>query len=148
MRKFTKYLKIITIFFVVCTISSCDKFGRARILNKSNENIRVIVKFDKAYIQREREDLEINELIQTYHDGHSNLNLIRYNTDKLTAEYEIQKDSCAEIDGGWGGIPQFNFFEKIIIEKKGDTLILRGKNEMKKAFIKEENTLDFNLVFK
>jgi len=147
MRKLKNYLKIITIFFVVCSISSCDKFGRARILNKSNENIRVIVKFDKGYIQ-EREDLEINELIRTYHDGYSNLNLIRYNTDKLTAEYEIQKDSCAEIDGDWGGVPEFNFFEKVIIAKKGDTLILRSKNEMKRAFIKEKNTLDFNLVFK
>jgi hypothetical protein len=148
MIKFKKYLKIITILFIVCTLSSCDKFGRARIFNKSNENIHVIVKFDKAYIQRERKDLEINELIRTYHDGYSNLNLIRYNTDKLTAEYEIRKDSCAEIGGDWGGIPQFNFFERIIIAKKGDTLILRSKNEMKRAFIKEENTLDFNLVYK
>lgn len=147
MRKLKNYLKIITIFFVVCSISSCDKFGRARILNKSSEKIRVIVKFDKAYIH-EREDLDINELIRTYHDGYSNLNLIRYNTDKLTAEYEIQKDSCAEIDGDWGGVPQFNFFEKVIIAKKGDTLILTSKNEMKRAFIKEKNTLDFNLVFK
>ena len=148
MREFKKYLKIITMSFVVCTLSSCDKFGRARIFNKSNENIHVIIKFDKAYVQREREDLEINELIRTYHDGYSNLNLIRYNTEQLTAEYEIQKDSCAEIDGDWGGIPQFNFFEKIIIAKKADTLTLKSKNEMKRAFIKEENTLDFNLVFK
>lgn len=148
MKKFKKLLKTITISFVVCTLFSCDRFGLARICNKSNDNIHVIIKFDNAYIQRERKDLEINELIRTYHKSYSNLHLIKYNTDKLIAEYEIYKDSCAGIDGDWGGIPQFNFFEKIIIAKKGDTLILRSKNEMKKAFIKEENTLDFNLVFK
>ena len=140
-------LKII-ITFVVCTLFGCDRFGRAIISNKSNDNIHVIVKFDNDYIKSERKDLEINELIRTYHDDSPNLHLIRYNTDKLTAEYEILKDSCAKIDGNWGGIPQFNFFEKIIISKKGDTIILSGKNEMKRAFIKVENTLDFNLVFK
>jgi hypothetical protein len=36
----------------------------------------------------------------------------------------------------------------IIIVKKGDTLLLKSKDEMKRAFIKEENSLHFNLVVK
>lgn len=148
MKKHRKLYKIITILLVLIVLISCDRFGSAYICNKSHNNISVIVKFDNTYIERERKDLEINELIRTYHNRYSNLNLIKYNLDERVAEYEIYKDSCAEIGGDWGGTPQFSFFEKLIIINKGDTLVLKSKDEMKKRFIKEDNTLNFNLVFR
>jgi hypothetical protein len=110
MKNLENLIKPIIIILVIFAFLSCERLGVARICNKANNNIQVIIKFDNDYINRERKDLETNELIRNYHKNDTNLHLIKYDIDKFTAEYEIYKDSCAEIDEVWGRIPQFEFF--------------------------------------
>ena len=78
--------------------------------------------------------LEPKNFIKTFHNGNNNLIPLDFDTINYISTYSIKPDSCGQVEGGNNRRPNFHFFKELEIITGGDTLKLRTKEEMRKAF--------------
>ena len=142
-------MKQIVIAVLLTTILvSCDYFNNTRICNQTGEDIKLKITFDSDVIKTWSGGMLVKNVTKTFENWDDNLIPINIDTINYISTYLIKPDSCGQIEGGNNRRPNFHFYKKLEIITKTDTLKLRTKAEMRKAFDadREEPKYFFDLL--
>jgi hypothetical protein len=82
-------------------------------------------------------------LTSTFQNWGENLIPLDIDTVNYCAIYLIKPNVCGHIEGGMNQRPNFNFFKEIEIMSEFDTIQLRTKTEMRKAFNADRETPEY-----
>jgi hypothetical protein len=140
--------KIVTVLLLTIILVSCDYFNDTRVCNQTGQEITLKLTFDSDFIKNR--GLEPKKFTRTFHNGNDNLILLDFDTINFISTYLIKPDSCGQIEGGNNRRPHFGFFIKMEIITKSDTIRLKTRDEMRKAFDadREDPKYYFDLIIK
>ena len=124
---------IITLILTL-TLSSCDYFNNTRVCNQTRKEIKLKITFDSEVIKTWSGGMLQENLTKTFQDWGENLIPIDIDTINYISTYLIKSDSCGQIEGGNNRRPNFRFYKEIEISSEFDTVRLRTKDQMRKAF--------------
>jgi|GEM_PF-3552371 len=124
---------IITLILTI-TLSSCDYFNNTRVCNQTMKEIKLKITFDSEVIKTWSGGMLQENLTKTFQDWGENLIPIDIDTINYISTYLIKPDSCGQIEGGNNLRPNFRFYKEIEIISEFDTVRLRTKDQMRKAF--------------
>lgn len=131
----TRHMKnLIITLILITTLSSCDYFNNTRVCNQTRKEIKLKITFDSEVIKTWSGGMLQENLTKTFHDWGENLIPIDIDTIKYISTYIIKPDSCAQIEGGNNRRPNFHFYKELEIISGFDTIKLRTKDQMRKAF--------------
>ncbi|MCP4521214.1 MAG: hypothetical protein GY827_05935 [Cytophagales bacterium] len=127
--------KLINIILISILITSCDYHTITRINNQSNTDIIVEIDFDSS-----------SNII----NNQEGLITISIDTIKNNGRYKMISNSSGKIEFNTGKYPYFSGLKKISVLSKNDTLTLKTKDDMVKAFNaqKEEYNGFYDLTIK
>ena len=126
--------KIIISLFLTTTLLSCDYYNNTRVCNQTRKEIILKITFDTEVVKTWSGGMLTKNITETFHNWDDNLIPIDVDTINYTSTYLIKPDSCGQIEGGNNRRPDFHFFKEMEIISESDTLRLRTKEQMRKAF--------------
>lgn len=118
--------------FSIIGLTRCDYYNDTRVCNQTGQDITLIIRFDINNIKNG--GLEPKKFAKTFHHWRKNLVPIHFDTINFISTYLVNRDSCAQIDGGPEPRPHFDYVREITVVTKSDTIALKTKEEMRKAF--------------
>jgi hypothetical protein len=125
---------IIIILFLTTTLLSCDYFNNTRVCNQTRKEIKLKISFDSEVIKTWSGGMFVENLTKTFQGWGENLIPIDIDTINYISTYLIKPDSCGQIEGGNNRRPNFHFYKEMEIVSGFDTIRLRTKDQMRKAF--------------
>ncbi|AYB33336.1 hypothetical protein D4L85_23325 [Chryseolinea soli] len=140
--------KLALTLFSTIILTSCDYYNDTRVCNQTGQDITLIIRFDTDGIKNG--GLEPRKFTKTFHNWRENLTPIHFDTINFISTYLINRDSCGQIEGGPNRRPNFRFIKAMTVVTKSDTIELKTKGEMRKAFgaDREEPEYYFDLLIK
>jgi hypothetical protein len=126
--------KIISSFLLTTILVSCDYFNDTRICNQTRKDIILKITFDADIVKTWSGGMLVENVTKTFRNWDDNLIPITIDTINYISTYLIKPDSCGHIEGGNNRRPNFHFYKEMEIISGSDTLRLRTKEQMRKAF--------------
>jgi outer membrane receptor for monomeric catechols len=123
---------------------SCDYFNDTRICNQTRKDIILKVTFDANVVKTWSGGMLVKNLTKTFNSWGDNLIPINIDTINYISTYLIKPDSCGHIEGGNNRRPNFHFYKEMEIISEFDTLKLRTKEQMRKAFDADRSKTKYN----
>ena len=128
-------MKQIIISLLLTTILvGCDYFNDTRVCNQTEKEIILKITFDSDVVKNWSGGMLARNVTKTFHNWDDNLIPIHVDTINYISTYLIKPDSCGQIEGGNNRRPNFHFYKELEIVSGSDTLRLRTKEQMRKAF--------------
>lgn len=119
---------------LTATLTSCDYFNDTRVCNQTGKVIKLKITFDSDEVKSWSGGMLVKNVTKTFRNFGDNLIPLNIDTINFISTYLIKPDSCGSIEGGNNRRPNFHFFKELEIISEDDTLRLRTKEEMGKAF--------------
>ena len=113
---------------------SCDYFNDTRVCNQRGKEIGLKITFDSEEVKTWSGGMLVKNVRETFDNWGDNLTPINIDTVNYISTYLIKPDSCGQIEGGNNRRPNFHFYKELEIVSGSDTLRLRTKEQMRKAF--------------
>lgn len=113
---------------------SCDYFNDTRVCNQTGKEIGLKITFDSEEVKTWSGGMLVKNVRETFDNWGDNLTPINIDTVNYISTYLIKPDSCGQIEGGNNRRPNFHFYKELEIVSGSDTLRLRTKEQMRKAF--------------
>src|SRR5690606_33218038 len=121
-------------------LTSCEPVYEAVIINETKNDVILQLTFDKKELEKAWGDSLYLGLLNSYPNTPT-IDRINKDTINLIYSYSIKPQGIFPFGSGIGYKPDFDSVKEILILKP-DTLLLRSKAEMSKAF-DEIDTRDF-----
>ena len=125
---------LILISVLTLILLGCDYFNNTRICNQTGEEILLKITFDPDEIKTWSGGALTEDLTRTFKNWDDNLIPVEIDTVNYISTYLIKPDSCGQIEEGNNRRPNFHFYKELEIVSRYDTLRLRTKEQMRKAF--------------
>jgi hypothetical protein len=127
---------------------SCDYFSETRVWNQTGKEIKLKITFDQDEVKSWSGGMLVKDVTKTFSNWGDNLIPLDIDTINYISTYLIKPNTYAQIEGGPNRRPNFHFYKELVIINGSDTLRLRTKKEMKKAFDadREETKGKFDLL--
>ena len=116
------------------SLVSCDYFNDTRVCNQTGKEIGLKITFDSEEVKTWSGGMLVKNVRETFDNWGDNLTPINIDTVNYISTYLIKPDSCGQIEGGNNRRPNFHFYKELEIVSGSDTLRLRTKEQMRKAF--------------
>jgi hypothetical protein len=129
------YLNVVIVLFLTGCVY--DHFNNARIINKTNGNLSLVVTYDKIFIDSTWGDKSYVPYFLKY-GLDSDATLTELDTIKLIAKYELKKNTSFEIGLSSNLTPDFVQFKRIIVLFPNNERIIVSQNSMINNFKKNE----------
>jgi hypothetical protein len=113
---------------------SCDYFNNTSVCNQTKKEILLKITFNSDEIKNWSGGMLIENVTETFRNWGDNLTPMVIDTVNYISTYSIKPGACGQIEGGNNRRPNFHFYSEIEIISADDTLRLRTKEEMRKAF--------------
>ncbi|GAA0196305.1 hypothetical protein GCM10009122_60860 [Fulvivirga kasyanovii] len=126
--------KLILGLLLSAILISCDYFNDTRICNQTGKEIVFKITFDSEVVKNWSGGMLVENVTQTFNNWDENLIPIEVDTVGYISTYLIKPNNCASIEGGNNRRPNFHFYKELEIVADTDTIRLRTKEEMKRAF--------------
>ena len=126
--------KIIISVLLTISLVSCDYFNDTRVCNQTGKEIGLKITFDSEEVKTWSGGMLVKNVRETFDNWGDNLTPINIDTVNYISTYLIKPDSCGQIEGGNNRRPNFHFYKELEIVSGSDTLRLRTKEQMRKAF--------------
>ena len=127
-------IKLIISLLLTTTLLSCDYFNDTRVCNQTGKQIILKITFDSDEVNSWSGGMLAKNLTKTFGNFGENLAPLNIDTVNYSSTYLIKSDTCGSIEGGNNRRPNFHFFKELEVISGDDTLRLRTKEEMRKAF--------------
>ncbi|ESU19460.1 hypothetical protein FEDK69T_31760 [Flavobacterium enshiense DK69] len=138
MIKIATKTNLIILSILCLLIYSCDIFSFAILINKTNEDIKVKIQYDKESFEKV---LKQNEIVpHLKYLAKKSGTLISLDTVNLVSEIKIEANDSLNIDSNRGNKPNFKFIKNITIFTH-DTIKLNSREKIIDSFKAIENRI-------
>jgi hypothetical protein len=138
MKKIAPKTKLIILSILCLLIYSCDIFSFAILVNKTNEDIKVKIQYDRESFEKVLKQSEIVPHLKYLTEKGGTL--ISLDTINLIAEIKIAANDSLDIDSNRGNKPNFMFIKNITVFTH-DTIKLNSKEKITNSFKATENRI-------
>jgi hypothetical protein len=135
--------KLIVSLLLTTTLVNCDFFNDTRVCNQTEKEIVLKITFDSDEVKSWSGGMLVKNVTKTFSNWHENLIPVDIDTTDYIVTYLIKPDSCGQIEGGNNLRPNFHFYKELEIISGSDTLKLRTKEQMRKAFDADREDTNF-----
>jgi len=131
------------ILFLISTLTACEYSNSTRVCNHTRNEATLKLTFDTLVMNTWSGGMLKKNLTATFQNWGENLIPLDIDTVNYYAKFLIKPRVCGKIEGGMNRRPNFNFFKEIEIISEFDTIRLRTRAEMRKAFNTDRENPDY-----
>jgi hypothetical protein len=137
MNNNTKTYHFVWILATLLFFLSCDQYYRIDLKNETKQKIRLAIKFDSIYLHKYWKGKTYLPFLNSYPYA-LGIKVIRFDSINLIKTYEIYPETIFPLEVTRDAASSFDKFESMTIMGQ-DTLVLKNKEEMTRAFSLEKN---------